>query len=122
MAEEIVFKEMEVTEDYKRVIWEWIGEGNSGEYNPDDPEDTPLLRFSCYEFGPVDPGNDASPEEWYQLDDASYCTMMPVNSPRESLRRGAKIILEAINTNSSFKKELERLSWFCLEDFEEKTS
>ena len=92
-----------------RVTWEWIGEGWSGDYNPDDPEDTPLLRFSCDKLVNGD---------WEGMDDASYCTQLPITTPKKYLKRGAEIILEAIDTDSSYKRELEWLSWFCLDDFE----
>jgi len=110
------FDDLILTQGKHRVTWEYIGEGWSGDYDPNDPEDTPLLRFSCDEFGAVDPDNDASPWEWYQMDDASYCTRLPVTTPTRHLARAAAIILEAIR-DVNYKKELERLSWFCPEDF-----
>ena len=38
-----------------------------GDDDPDDPDDTPLLRFSVLRNGE-------------QIDDGSYCTRMPVGS------------------------------------------
>jgi hypothetical protein len=117
---DIVFSDVTLERDGFRVDWEWIGEGVSGEYDPDDPNDVPLLRFSCYEFGSVDPGNEAAPEEWYELDNASYCTRMPVSSPLKSLAIAASVILEAVidgeKKGKSYKKEMERLSWICIEE------
>jgi hypothetical protein len=106
MAKE--FKEIEVICGDKRVTWEYIGEGNEGDYNPDDPEDTPLLRFSCDKM--VDGA-------WEGMENASYCTQMPINSSRRDLLIAAGIILEAIDTDASYKRDLERLSWLCTSDF-----
>ena len=105
---DISFEELILEHANKRVTWEWIGEGWSGDYDETDQEDTPLLRFSCDER--VD-------DDWVSIDDASYCTRLPITTPTAYLVRGAGIVLEAIQ-KSSPKKRLEELSWFCLEDFE----
>ena len=61
--------------------WIDIGEGWSGDYNPDDPTDTPLLRFDVLELTKVEGLFSDSPElEWEVLDDASYCTQMPADT------------------------------------------
>jgi hypothetical protein len=31
-----------------KIELEWIGEGLDGDYNPGNPNDVPLLRFSVY--------------------------------------------------------------------------
>ena len=36
---------LEYEEGGVRVCWEDIGEGICGDYDPDDPDDIPLLRF-----------------------------------------------------------------------------
>lgn len=115
MKKELSFKELEVKKGALKVVWEWIGEGNECDYNPDDPDDVPLLRFSCYRK--TGKGNKWS--DWEQMDDASYCTRMPINSPKKYLKRGAEIILDAIE-HESYKKRLEELSWFCISDFKGK--
>ncbi|MHA2403848.1 MAG: hypothetical protein ACXADH_12710 [Candidatus Kariarchaeaceae archaeon] len=102
------FTDIEVIKGDRKVTWEYLGEGWCGDYDPDDPEDNPLLRFSCDEL--ID-------GDWEQMDNGSYCTRMPTNSPKEYLLRGAGIILEAI-ADICYKKRLEELSWFCPEDFE----
>lgn len=43
------FEEMELVDGKYRIVWEYIGEGWDGDYNPEDESDTPLLRFSCDE-------------------------------------------------------------------------
>jgi len=94
------------------AVWEYIGEGWSGEYNPDDPEDTELLRFSVYlgTEAEVDAG------DCEQMDDASYCTQMPVDTDKQILRRALELILDAAEEPSP-KRALEELSWMKPEDF-----
>jgi len=110
----VSFVEVELIWKSMRVTWEWIGEGNEGDYNPDDPEDTPLLRFSCDHYIITDDGDGY----WEGMEDASYCTQLPVDTPMRHLVKAAGIIMEAIDTDSSYKRELEHLSWFCPEDFD----
>jgi hypothetical protein len=115
---DISFEDLTLERGNKRVTWEWIGEGWSGDHDETDPDDTPLLRFSCSEFVRSMENRPAGFEkEWQALDDASYCTRMPVTSNIADLVRGAAIILEAIEQDRSFKKRLEELSWLCPEDF-----
>ena len=123
------FNELTLERKGRRVTWEWIGEGNSGDYDPEDTEDTPLLRFSCYEYVespemalPESVGDDGTVAvhdsmEWIAMDDASYCTQMPINTPPQILAQAAAIIMEAIE-DCSYKKRLEELSWLCLVDFQ----
>lgn len=103
------FDDIEFVRTPNKVVWEFIGEGMSGDYDPTDPEDTPLLRFSCYRYS-------LAHETWEPLDDASYCTHLPISTPVEHLKIAAGVILEAL-TKPSFKRELEYLSWFNPSDF-----
>jgi len=108
----ISFEEMTLEQSGLRVTWEWIGEGWEGDYDPDESEgfkDTPLLRFSCSKL--VD-------GEWEGLEDASYCTQLPITTCRRHLAIAASIILEEIDTDSSYKRALEFMSWLCPADFE----
>ena len=107
------FTDLELIRGEFKVVWEWLGEGLSGDYNENDEGDEPLLRFSCYKFEA--PGFRAEPE-WLQMDDASYCTLLKVGTPLKVLAYAAGIILEAIE-DVCYKKHLEELSHFCLEDF-----
>ena len=102
------FTEVEVVRDTLKVVWEYIGEGLSGDFQPDDTEDYQHLRFSCYRL---------VAGEWEQMDDASYCTRLPITTPKRMLRSAAAPILDAI-ANACYKKTLEQLSWLCLEDFD----
>ena len=93
-----------------KIVWEWIEEGTSGSYQADDPNDEPLLRFSCSvwaESGTV-------MEAWEELPDSSYCTNVPINTPKEVLGALADQILNEIADmvfgGHRVKKTLERLS------------
>lgn len=108
---DIAFNDLTVEHGLNRVTWEWIGEGLSGDYNEKDKEDVPLLRFSCDKYD-IDTGI------WNPLDDSSYCTRLPITTPIRFLAIAATILIEAMNDESNTKKEFERLSWFCLDDFE----
>lgn len=102
-----MFEDVVIEKGDFRVVWEHIGEGVYGDYDPEDEQDEPLLRFSCYKR--VD-------GEWDSLEDASYCTRMPLDSPREHLERGAESIFAALES-TSYKRALEALSWFEPSDF-----
>ena len=79
-----------------------IGEGLSGDYDPKDKDDVPLLRFTVLK------GNEP-------VEDASYCTQVPTNI---TIVEATKIlgaimneVLEPIMQGHSIKKMCERLSW-----------
>lgn len=60
--------EMMLEEDGIRVEWEDIGEGICGDYNPEDPDDIPFLRFSV---------SILLDGQWEAVEDASYCSRVP---------------------------------------------
>ena len=99
----------ELIRDTVRVELEDIGEGYNGDYDPDDPNDTPLLRFtvSKHEDG-----------EWYQIDDASYCTQLPVSITEEQANSVLNFIMnevyDAVIGGNSIKRRCELLSWISL--------
>jgi len=77
---------------------EYIGEGWSGDYNPEDLFDQELLRFYVYEDD-----ND--------LEDCSYCTQIPADTEKTILLKILSIILNAAMTEENRKKRMEELSW-----------
>lgn len=98
--------------DFK-VLWEYIGEGLSGDYNPEDEEDYPHLRFACYKR----PEDHVKGEfEWEQMEDASYCTCLPISTPKTILKLASDEIMKELN--GCYKKPLEKLSWLSLEAFQ----
>lgn len=97
---------LELIKDDVKVEWVNLGEGWNGDYNPDNPEDTNLLRFdvSCLENG-----------LWCPVEDASYCTQVPASTPEPELRRLLQVLLDevysGVHGGHSVKKLCERLSW-----------
>lgn len=91
-----------------KVVWEYIGEGWYGDFDPTDPTDEPLLRFSvCTRFG----------DGWEYADDASYCTMNTVETGYDDLREMGLLIIErfdeCVEEGRSWKREMENAShWF----------
>ena len=104
---------MELTAGNVKVVWEASGEGVCGEYDPDDPNDVELLRFAVY--------HKTSPYfDWTEVDDASYCTQVPVNTPSETLTvllaRIFNEVYDYVQAGESIKKICERLSWIAVDD------
>jgi len=86
-----------------------IGEGRSGDWDPDDPEDEPLLRFSVTQ---------ASSEDYFeQVDDGSYCTNLNaemIEQDPDLLRRALVILYDALYEKigkDGFKRTAEKMSW-----------
>ena len=84
------------------VELEDIGEGLSGDYDPNDKDDIPLLRFTVLKDGEP-------------VEDASYCTQVPTDiTPTEATNVLATImneVAEPLAQGYSIKKMCERLSW-----------
>jgi hypothetical protein len=90
------------------VLHDSTNEGWGGDYDSSDPDDQLLLRFDVDQrIGNTD--------SWQPIDDASYCTALPANTPREFLDKALQLIMlevkEAVETGYSIKKTCERLSW-----------
>jgi len=96
-----------------KVEWVELGEGIDGDYDPDDPDDAELLRFEVSRF---------EGDEWVPIDDASYCTQVPVSATPEQRAKGLQMIMDEIyefaSEGHSIKKLCERLSWISLEAIE----
>jgi hypothetical protein len=91
-----------------KIEWVDLGEGWDGDWDPDNPDDEPLLRFDVYRL-------DEKINDWVEIPDASYCTMFPANSPRRVRKKGLKFLMDEIfepcSVGHSVKKLCERLSW-----------
>lgn len=89
-----------------RVFWVRLGEGFRGDYNPEDPDDEELLRFDVE----IKHG-----KSWELLDDASYCTCMPVTCLKEMRQYAAKFTMAHVEpfvkSGASVKRVCEWLSW-----------
>jgi hypothetical protein len=90
------------------VEWEDIGEGLDGDFDEADPDDVALLRF--YVSRRVN-------GDWESVDDASYCTRMPVGTDKATLRAGLLSIMGSVFdgalSGSSVKRVAEGLSWMA---------
>ncbi len=93
-----------------KVEWAKLGEGIDGDYNPDDPDDVELLRFDV---------SRKTKGHWEAIDDASYCTQIPVSATPEQRQSGLEWIMaevyEPASQGASIKKICELLSWLSLE-------
>jgi hypothetical protein len=90
------------------VCLEDIGEGIQGEYNEDDPNDMPLLRFTVF-------------KDHEAVEDSSYCTQLNVDTiTEEQATRALNIIMEAVydklQSGDSVKRTCEQLSWLEMGD------
>ena len=95
-----------------RVTLEDIGEGIFGEYDENDPNDRPLLRFDVYKRceNPSDITG-----EWEAIDDGSYCTNIHAESSWNEIAQYLFTIMNEvyfyIQNDYSIKKVCEKLSW-----------
>ena len=119
------FDEIEVISDDGLVMvsLDYIGEGRDGDYQPDDPDDYPHLRFDIYrkyEEGMEIPlyvfDVDAYTHgDWMAVLDASYCTALNANEKRAMLENYAKQILIEVESGvrdcKRQKRLYESLSW-----------
>ena len=97
-----------IIKDYVRVDWVNLGEGNSGDYDPDDPDDVNLLRFDVYQWSVED-------DDWVGPQDSSYCTQVPADTPEPRLYELLQVIMnevyEPLMSGHGIKRICERLSW-----------
>ena len=114
MPNEITFDEIVVKSESipkLEVCLHWdCQEGWCEEYNPDDPDDEPLLRFDVMYKRNVE-------------DNGSYCTQLKATDNRELLTRAAAAILKEAGDcfdgkgfSGGFKKTMEWLSWIRIKD------
>lgn len=97
----VTFQDVVAEHDNIKVVLEHIGEGINGEFDPEDPNDVPLIRFTIYKDGE-------------QVDDASYCTNLSIHEDRLQLEEIAMEILGCVYLpllhGQSIKKMCEKLS------------
>jgi hypothetical protein len=93
-----------------KVTLSWIGEGFSGDYDMDNPDDVPLLRYDVF----IKDENG----EWVDPGDASYCTLLSAEDDMEILEWATEYILDIIHDYvlaGEHKKMCEVLSWINAE-------
>lgn len=95
------------------LTWEWLDEGYNGEYDENDPDDVPLLRFTIYTREQHPTEGDVG--DWEQAEDCSYCTENPIDTDAVYLDDMAREILNeyrrCVLADASPKKAMERCSW-----------
>jgi len=108
-----------------RVELDYIGEGFSGDYCHEDPEDEPLLRFTVLGRRRADGSRRGLPNdhglewgshgEWTPFSDASCCTNLPATMPEIEQRKALRYLMDEVFDSArdghSIKKLCERLSW-----------
>ncbi len=108
-------KQIELVDGKYRVTLEYIGEGWNGDFDEEDADDQRLLRFSCFE---------TVEGESIEIDDASYCTRLPVGTSDSILQRALQTLMRELKNardgGDSIRGTMKRLSWLCPEDFSEK--
>lgn len=112
MTTDTGFQEVVVNHFDLRLEWEHIGEGVSGDYDPGDPDDVPLLRFTISRVATPLSG------EYEPCEDASYCTMVRTTTPRQVLWGAGKAILQAYARDED-DRLLQQFSWMTLDILEE---
>ena len=99
------------------LTWD-CSEGHSGDYDPTDPTDEPLLRFDVIL---VDGKN------YKEIQDGSYCTNLKATDDRKLLTKAVKCILNEAESTiyltedkevayHGFKRIMEGLSWIKIEN------
>jgi len=93
------------TDEKISVELEDIGEGRSGDYDPCDPYDIPLMRFSFYR------GDE-------QVDNGSYCTLIHADIEPEMQTAIEQLLMDEflfmLERGDSIKKKAERFAWMKL--------
>lgn len=86
-----------------KVELKWIGEGESGDWRPDDPDDTPYLRFYISKW-------DAENNAWRDVEGASYRTLLPINASDDIKQRAMEALMVEAHEGAS-KYTWEWMSW-----------
>ena len=96
-----------------RVVLEHIGEGYSGDYDPADPDDAELVRFTVEQLVAGD---------WQPVECGSYCTHLLATASPGVLAPAAAAIADAVEeplrAGEAIKARCEALSWLCVADGE----
>lgn len=97
-----------------KVVLETLGEGWKGDYDPNDPDDEALIRFSVMsQYGLSEMA--IQDGHWEYCEDASYCTCVPVTLEPELRQKMLEEIMRQVypdaSQGNSIKRICERLSW-----------
>ena len=104
------FETVELIKDNVLVEIDWLEDGLSGEYQADDPDDVPMLRFTVCSC----PYVDTEFRHWDPVRNASYVMQIPIDTPRAVLEKLAQKIMDKvfdeIQAGNSIKEICEKLS------------
>lgn len=87
------------------VTLEYIGEGNDGDYDPDDAGDEPLMRIGVQRR--VD-------GTWEDVEDSSYCTQISARASEAGKGLALEYVIAQVPATGSVKRLMERMSWIEL--------
>jgi hypothetical protein len=110
MAQKLDFPSIVAQKDDIRVVLDYIGEGRSGDYDDEDPEDIPLMRVYIEREEEGD---------WTEIQhDASACLMLPATTPKDKLQQIAADFLQQVlnNLDACFEEMVGDWTWL---DFRE---
>lgn len=100
---------------YVRIDLKWMGDGRTGDFNPENPNDVALLRFIVYYREMEHRG------AWEQVSFATFRTNLPATTPRGILAQAIKRIYDEVagevvkgNSVKHICENLSRISpdWF----------
>lgn len=80
--------------------WEWIGEGDSSDYNPGDPNDTPRLRATLFHESSDEP-----------VENGSYCTWANTDATFVELTLLSKILFARLVVDDVPERAMQEWTW-----------
>ncbi|UTC29097.1 hypothetical protein BAMBUS_00140 [Brevundimonas phage vB_BpoS-Bambus] len=101
----ISFPSLRLERDDVAVILDFEGEGASGDYDPTDSGDEPLMRVAVERRI-----NDV----WEFVEDSSYCTQISARASEAGKILAMSYILNGLSSEGSVKRHMERMSWIEL--------
>ena len=117
-----ITNEPSLTRGDVRVSFVYCDEGYHGGYDPEDPDDDPLLRMDVevreemnypYTDGPDGSG-------WETVSSSSYCTGMPTYTEMSVLNKALEHIMDAVHDpltrGEGIKRTCQSLSWISPDD------
>jgi len=101
-------QEITVSMGALKIVWEHLGEGRFGDYNPDDSEDDPLMRFTVLIYSNKE-------KDYVPVEDGSYCTLIEVDKATAfELEILGQMILTSFKNSTNPKRTLEAASWLTI--------
>lgn len=106
----------EVIDGPVKVSFDYIGEGVSGDYDPEDPSDVALLRLDVLVSAECGYGGEETDDPaWLYPQDGSICTQVAEGDDErirmDVLAYAAAVLRTAVETGGSVKHVMDRLSY-----------